>query len=161
MGAGKTEVGRLLAKKLKMTYIDTDDIIEKRHKRSINDIFEKDGEEKFRDLESAVLNSIGELKDHVIATGGGIVLRPENVKKLKKLGPLVLLWAKPEVVYERTKGSSVRPLLNVDDPKEKIKEILAFRTPIYRNVADFQVDTSSLSPEDACNRIIAYIRGDK
>jgi shikimate kinase len=161
MGAGKTEVGKLLAKKLKMTYIDTDDIIEKKQGRSINDIFAGDGEESFRDMESAILDGLANLKDHVVSTGGGMILRPSNVKKLKDLGPLILLWANPEVVYERTKNTKERPLLNVDDPKKKIKEILDFRTPIYRNVADLEVDTSSLSPEDACNRIMEYIKGDK
>jgi len=157
MGAGKTEVGRLLAEKLKMTYVDTDEIIEKEQGRSINDIFAKDGEEKFRDMESAVLSSLAKMKDHVISTGGGMVLRPANVKKLKELGPLVLLWADPEVVYNRVKDTGARPLLNVKDPKNRIKEILDFRAPIYRNVADLEVDTSALSPEEACNRIIAFV----
>jgi len=161
MGAGKTEVGKLLAKKLKMTYIDTDDIIEKEQGKSINDIFAKSGEESFRDMESAVVDGLADMKDHVISTGGGMILRPANVKKLKKLGPLVLLWANPDVVYKRTKGSLARPLLNVDDPKKSIKNILDFRMPIYRKVADLEVDTSVLSPEEACNRIMAYIKGDK
>jgi len=158
MGVGKTEVGKLLAEKLHMTYLDTDEVIEKEQGRLISDIFAKDGEGAFREMESKVLKNLAKVKDHVVSTGGGIVLRPDNVKMMKKAGNLVLLWTDPEVVCERTKKTSNRPLLNVEDPKSRIKEILAFREPIYRGVADFTVDTSRLSPEEACNKILEYIK---
>lgn len=154
---GKTEVGKILADRLDLTYIDTDSMIEQQQGISINDIFEKGGEESFRDMESALLDGLKSITGHVISTGGGMILRPENVKKLKSLGPLVLLWAEPEVVYKRLKDTGDRPLLNVGDPLKKIKEILESRTPVYKSVADLEVDTSSLSPEVACNRIIKFI----
>ncbi len=158
MGVGKTEVGKLLAKKLKMTYIDTDAIIEKEQKMTINDIFDKKGEEIFREMETGLLDELSALEDHVISTGGGIILRPGNVKKLKSMGPLILLWADPDTVYERVKGEGTRPLLNVADPRGKIKEILQFRAPIYKGIADLKVDTSRLSPEEASNKIVKFIK---
>jgi shikimate kinase len=158
MGVGKTEVGKLLAKKLKMTYIDTDSIIEKEQGMEINDIFKEKGEESFRDMETKLLDKLAGLKDRVISTGGGIVLRPGNVKKLKSMGPLVLLTSDHETVYKRVKGSGTRPLLNVDDPKAKIREILEFRMPIYKGIADLEVDTSLLSPEEASNKIAKFAK---
>lgn len=161
MGVGKTEVGKLLAKKLSMTYIDTDIIIEGEEGKSINRIFAENGEESFRDMESRLLDKLADKKNCVISTGGGIILRPENVKKMENMGSLILLWSDIETIYERTKNASVRPLLNAADPKAKAKEILDFRTPIYRSIADLEVDTSRLSPEEACNKIIKFIRKDK
>lgn len=158
MGVGKTEVGKLLAKKLKMTYIDTDAMIEQEQGMAINDIFAKKGEEKFRDMETLLLEKLSGLDSHVIATGGGMILRPGNVKKLKAIGSMILLWADPETVFERVKAAGTRPLLKVDDQRAKIKEILEFRAPIYKGVADLEVDTSRLSPEEASNRIIKFMK---
>jgi shikimate kinase len=161
MGAGKTEVGKLLARKLRMTYVDTDAIIESEQAMTINDIFAKKGEESFRDMETGLLDKLSGLDGHVVATGGGMVLRPGNVKKLKEMGPLVLLWADPETVFERVKGAGTRPLLNVEDRKAKIREILEFRAPIYKGVADLEVNTSLLSAEEASNRIMKFVKEGK
>ena len=161
MGVGKTETGRLLAKKLKMTYIDTDAIIENEQGMTINDIFAKKGEESFRDMETKLIGMLAKIDGHVVATGGGMILRPDNVKNLKGMGPLVLLWADPDTVYERVKDSGGRPLLNVEDQKAKIKEILFFRAPIYKGIADLEIDTSLLSPEEASNRIIKFVKEGK
>lgn len=158
MGAGKTAVGKQLAEELTLKYIDTDDLIEKTERRSINDIFKKKGEPYFRNMETEVLKTLQEYDNFVIATGGGIVLREENVKILKELGPLVLLWAEPAIVYERIKGESHRPLLQVEDPKEEINKILSQRKPIYQRVADFVVDTSNLKVEDAVKEISQWLK---
>lgn len=158
MGVGKTEVGKLLAKKLKMDYIDTDAIIEGHEKRPINDIFASSGEQAFRDMETETLDGLSGVSNKVISTGGGIVLRPENVDKLKKMGVLILLWSSPKTIFKRLKHAGNRPLLNVEDPMARINEILEFRTPIYKSIADFEVDTSVLSPEEACNRIVGFLR---
>jgi shikimate kinase len=83
------------------------------------------------------------------------------VKKLKAIGPRVLLWADPDTVFERVKEAGTRPLLNVEDQKAKIKEILDFRAPIYKGIADLEVDTSRLSPEEASNRIIKFVKEGK
>ena len=161
MGVGKTETGKLLAKKLKMTYIDTDAIIENEQGMTINDIFAKKGEESFREMETKLIGKLAKIDGHVVATGGGMILRPDNVKKLKAMGPLVLLWADPDTVFKRVKESGTRPLLNVSDQKAKIKEILEFRAPIYKGIADLEVDTSLLSPEEASNRIIKFVKEGK
>ena len=161
MGVGKTEIGKLLAKKLKMTYIDTDAIIENEQGMTINDIFAKKEEESFREMETKLIGKLAKIDGHVVATGGGMILRPDNVKKLKAIGPLVLLWADPDTVFERVKEAGTRPLLNVADQKAKIKEILEFRAPIYKGIADLEVDTSLLSPEEASNRIIKFVKEGK
>jgi len=158
MGVGKSAVGHELAKKLGMNFIDTDEIIEKAEKTSITKIFEEKGEEYFRDLETKVLKTLEDYDNFVISTGGGMVLRQENVAMLKELGSIVLLAASPEVVFDRVKGQKTRPLLNVADPKKKIKEILDHRNPIYDSVADFSVDTGSLDVHKSVNKIIDFLK---
>lgn len=158
MGSGKSEVGRKLAQELGMNYRDSDELIEKREKTSISDIFREKGEPYFRDLETEVVKTLANHDNFVIATGGGVVLREENVKMLKELGPLILLWAEPKVVWERVKKETHRPLLNVPDPKAEIKKILDYRTPIYHKVADFKVDTSNLTVEEAVRKIREWLK---
>ena len=158
MGAGKSEVGEKLALKLDMDYINTDDIIEREEGKKISQIFKDRGESYFRDLETKLLDAISEIDNTVISTGGGMVLRKENVEKLKRLGPLILLSAREEVIAERLKNVRNRPLLDVPDPKAKIKEILEFRNPIYNAVADFKVDTSDLDIETAVEKILNYLK---
>jgi len=151
-------VGKKLAQELGFKYIDTDQLIEKTKKRSIKDIFKKKGEPYFRDLETEVLKTLQEYENYVISTGGGIVMLEENVKILKEIGPLILLWAEPNVVYERIKDEKQRPLLQVPDPKEEITKILARRKPTYQSVADFMVDTSSLKVEEAVKEIVQWLK---
>jgi len=158
MGVGKTAVGQKLAQQLSLTYLDTDDLIEKTEGSSIKEIFAKKGEPYFRELETEVLKTLADYDKFVISTGGGIVLREENVRILKGIGPLILLWAEPAVVYERVKAESHRPLLNVPDPREEINEILAVRKPLYQRAADFTVDTSSLKVEEAVKEIMQWLK---
>jgi len=161
MGVGKSEVGKALAARLQMKYVDTDLMIEGEESTSIPDIFEKRGEPYFRDLETKLLDKFAASKNHVISTGGGMVLREGNVKKLKALGPLVLLSSRPEVIEKRLENSGGRPLLNVPDRPKQIKDILNVRDPIYNKVADFAVDTSDISVKDAVEKIIDYYEGVK
>jgi len=161
MGVGKSEIGQKLAEQLGMNFIDTDDIIEKTEKTKISKIFEKHGEKYFRNLETEVLKTLSDYDNFVISTGGGMVLRQENVKMLKALGPLVLLGAKPEVIYERVKHLKTRPLLNVEDPKKRIVEILNYRNPIYNSVADFTVDTGEMKVDEAVKSIVDFIKAKK
>ena len=147
MGSGKSAVGQKLAKELTLDYLDTDQLIEKTEKMSINEIFTRKGESSFRDLETNVIKTLRDYDNFVISTGGGMVLRPENVKMLKEIGLLVLLWAEPEVIYQRVKSETRRPLLKVADPLAEINKILGQRGPIYSQVADHKVDTSKLSVE--------------
>lgn len=158
MGSGKSVVGHKLAKELGMNYLDTDELIEKTEKMSINDIFTQNGEPYFRDLETEVVKTLQDYDNFVISTGGGMVLREENVKMLKEIGTLVLLWADPEVAYERVKHETRRPLLNVPDPMAEIKKILAYREPIYRKVADLGVDTSKKETDEITKEIIDWLK---
>ncbi|MFH1347305.1 MAG: shikimate kinase [Candidatus Margulisiibacteriota bacterium] len=158
MGSGKSAVGHKLAKDLGMDYLDCDELIEKTEKMSINDIFSKKGEPYFRDLETEIIKTLADYDNFVFSTGGGMVLREENVKMLKELGPLVLLWAKPETVYQRVSKETHRPLLNVPDPLAEIKNILDKRTPVYDRVADFKVDTSKLSIDECVKGIKEWLR---
>jgi len=158
MGSGKSSVGRKLAKDLGMDYIDSDELIEKTEKMKINDIFAKKGEAYFRGLETGVIKTLEDYDNFVISTGGGMVLRQENVKMLKNIGPIVLLWADAEVVYGRIKNQTHRPLLQVPDPKAEIGKILDIRKPIYNQVADFKVDTAQLSIDETVERIKAWLK---
>ncbi|MBU1027363.1 MAG: shikimate kinase [Candidatus Margulisbacteria bacterium] len=158
MGSGKSAVGHLLANQLKMDYLDADELIEKTEKMPINDIFAKKGEPYFRELESQVIKTLQDYDNFVISTGGGMVLRQENVKLLKEVGPLVLLWAEPNVIYQRIKNEKHRPLLKVKVPRAEIYKILEQRESIYRQAADFEVDTCKLSVEEVSSKIITWLK---
>ncbi|MEM3031233.1 MAG: shikimate kinase [Candidatus Micrarchaeia archaeon] len=156
MGTGKSSVGRLLARRLGMRFVDTDDVIEKETGVSISEIFAKHGEQKFRDIERDVVRRVA-LKDNlVISAGGGIVLRKENIDDLKRNGPVVCLSATPEEIWARVKKTSHRPLLMVDDPLGRIRELLAAREPAYA-LADACVDTTGLTVAEVSERVIAAV----
>jgi len=144
MGTGKTSVGCELAKKKKWQFVDLDDLIELREKRAIADIFAKNGEPYFRRVEKQVLKEVAKEKKFVVATGGGIVIDPENIKIMKESGVIICLAATPEVVLRRTSGYAHRPLLNVKGPKKQIELLLKLRAPYYA-LADRTIDTSKLS----------------
>ncbi|MFH1361047.1 MAG: shikimate kinase [bacterium] len=158
MGAGKTAVGQKLAAELAMDYLDTDELIEKTEQKTISEIFANDGEERFRELETRVVKTLGEYDNFIISTGGGIVLRPENVAGLKKAGPLVLLWAEPEVIYERVRAEYHRPLLKVSEPLAEIKKILNDRAKTYHQVADLKIDTSELNVSQVTEEIKQWLK---
>jgi len=153
MGAGKSSVGRKLAEKLEMGVVDTDDIIEKNAGMKISQIFEKFGEPHFRELEKKAVAEASKLENHVIITGGGVVLKEENMKNLRKNGIIVYLHAKPEVLHSRIKHESHRPLLQVKEPIKKIKELLEYRAPFYAN-NDFMIDASELTVEEVVEEIL-------
>lgn len=157
MGVGKSEVGKLLASRLGLNFTDCDALIEKQEGQAISSIFLSQGEEHFRDLETRLLNGLKGKDGLLLSTGGGMVLREENVKLLKKLGPLVLLTARQEVILKRLKDTEDRPLLQ-GDKEQNIKEILSRRDPVYNRVADLKVDTSDLAPEKAVEEIVKWLK---
>jgi len=156
MGTGKSKIGKRLATELRMGYLDTDELIEKREKGSISAIFKKKGEEYFRHLETKVVKEVALLDNFVISTGGGVVLRDENIRVLKKNALIVCLFASPEVILKRTKGDDNRPLLGVNNQKKRIEELLALRKPYYEK-ADFSVDASVLDSEGVVEEIVKFL----
>jgi len=156
MGSGKTTIATKLANKLKMTYISTDDLIEKKEKRTINEIFTKDGEDRFRDIESAVVREASGMENVIIDAGGGAVLREENMANFKSNGIVICLTADEEVIMERTKKYKHRPLLNVEDPKQRIRTLLAKRAPFYAK-ADHTIDTGKLTVKQVIEEIVKIV----
>ncbi len=158
MGTGKTTVGKSLAKKLGWEFIDTDDVIEKKVRMRIKTIFKEFGEPYFREVESKVAKEVGKLKNMVIATGGGIVLREENIKNLKNNGTLVCLSATPEVILKRVSKTKKRPLLSGEKSKvmEKLKNILNQRKESYE-MADITIDTTFLSKKEVAEKILSSV----
>lgn len=156
MGTGKSAVGEELAKLLKMRFVSTDNIIEQREKRPIVEIFEKSGEPYFRKVEKAVVKEVSGLDNVVIAAGGGAVLDDENMANLKRYDVMICLTTNPKVIYERTKDYKHRPLLNVDNPVEKIKQLLESRALFYAK-ADHQIDTSDKSVAETAKKVLEII----
>ncbi len=153
MGTGKTTIGKVLAKSLGRNLIDIDSEIEKDKGIKITEIFESMGEATFRAMETEMVDKISTLSNVVISTGGGVVLRQENIELLRKNGIVVNLTADPEIIYARLSGANDRPLLNVADPLAKIMELLDFRRPFYQN-ADIIIDTGDKTPIIAAEEII-------
>lgn len=136
MGAGKTSVGNRLSGLCGKPLIDTDQMIEERAGMSISRLFETSGEAAFRQLETQVLEELlDQAEGEVISVGGGLPLREENRILLRKLGHVVYLQVQPETVLERLRGDTTRPLLQGDGMEEKVKNLLAYRGPIYHNAA--------------------------
>lgn len=157
MGTGKTEVGRELAQLKGMRLIDVDKEIEKSEKMTINDIFRQFGEQKFRELEAAAIERISRQDNIIIATGGGAVLTQQNIDVMKKTGVIICLLATPETILRRTSNTTERPLLQVENPLEKIKELLNFRKPFYEK-ADIMIDTEEKTPLQIAEEIIEKIK---
>jgi len=152
-------VGTRLAEMLDMEFVDTDDIIEEDSKTSIPEIFSKMGEEHFRDMESKAVEKTCKLNRQVIATGGGAVIREQNVQSLRRTGMLFYLDAAPEVILQRTSKYSHRPLLQVEDPIGRIREMLQTRESFYAR-ADHRIDTSQLTVDQVADRIANIFKGE-
>ena len=157
MGAGKTTIGRALAKKLQMRLVDIDEEIEKEQKMSINDIFSRHGEPHFRDIETAMIRELSRDKNVIISTGGGAVLRDENMEALKENGIIFCLNATAETILERTGRNQDRPLLKVENPKEKINELLAYRRPFYER-AGIMIETDDKTPLEVVQEIMEIVK---
>ena len=141
MGAGKTTVGRLLARRLKLRFLDSDHEIERRCGVKVPVIFEIEGETGFRSRESQTIAELTTIEGIVLATGGGVVMSGENRRLLGASGTVVYLCARPEDLYERVRHDRNRPLLATPDPLARLHELYAERDPLYRAIADLVVDT--------------------
>jgi len=145
MGAGKSTVGRAIARRLKLRFVDSDHEIEARCGVKIPVIFEIEGEPGFRAREAQAVLELTELDGIVLATGGGVVLAEENRRRLAERGMVVYLRATPEHLYERVRQDRNRPLLAGGDPLARLRELYRQRDPLYRGVADLVVDTGRQS----------------
>ena len=157
MGVGKTSVGTRLAKDLGYTFVDTDDLIEADQNMTITAIFEKLGEPYFREIEAKIIRQVMQGGSQVISTGGGAVIRDMNREAFKKAGFVVCLTARPDVILERIRHETHRPLLQTPDPLAKIRELLDSRAKFYAQ-ADAVIDTSGKSVEDVIAAIKERIR---
>jgi len=157
MATGKSDVGHELARLLNMKFVDTDLLIEKKVGVKISDIFAKKGEKYFRDVESEITLEVSEYDNCVISTGGGIVLRQENIDNLKKNGKIVNLKTSIKKILERVTGRSDRPLLNVKDKESEIKKLLETREQYYKK-CNFSFDTTDTTPKEAAEKIIEILK---
>ena len=154
MGAGKTAVGRALAAKLGMEFVDLDSLIEEKAAMSIAEIFAQDGEPAFRRMETEITERAAAKENAVIACGGGIVLQENNTDIIKKSSVIVYLAAEPAVLLRRVLNSkNKRPLLEVVDPASAIDDLLKYRRPLYEKAADIIIDTSQLDIAGVVSRI--------
>jgi shikimate kinase len=158
MGMGKSVVGKALEQKTGLPRFDTDEIISSKSKMPIKEIFSTHGEEHFRNLETETLRSMSLEEPAIIVTGGGIVLRAENMDLLRQLGTVVWLDADEATLRTRIRGLSDRPLLQTANPRAALSELLAAREPLYRRAADLRVDVSQRNPQQIAELILENIR---
>ncbi|MFQ5655926.1 MAG: shikimate kinase [Candidatus Methylomirabilales bacterium] len=156
MGTGKTTVGRYIAENLQVPFYDLDELIEEKSGLSIPTIFRERGETLFRTLEREVVSDVSEQKGCIIATGGGTIADPENLRRLSSHGEVICLTAEPERISERVEGMDHRPLLWHADRLDRIREVMQIRAPIYAQVGE-PIDTTNLSIEEVAARVLARV----
>jgi len=156
-GSGKSTVGRQLARRLGLPFTDSDHAIEQHIGCSIRSFFEREGESAFRDIEQTVIEELMRTARGVIATGGGAVLRPASRDCLRAGATVIYLRSTPEEVYRRVRHDQKRPLLQVDDPMERLRSLHAERDPLYRETAHFVVETGRPSVPTLVNMILTQL----
>ena len=157
LGAGKSTVGRYLASRLAYHFVDTDHLIEERAGADIPWIFDVEGEAGFRVRETAILDTLKDLNRHIVATGGGIVVRPENHQRIKSLGKVIYLTASIEQLLARTSKDKKRPLLQVANPRARLEELLRERDGLYRQLADYVLQTDGRSSKWVVQHILQWL----
>jgi shikimate kinase len=158
MGAGKSSVGRCLHCRTRLALLDIDDVVASKFGMSIPEIFAQHGEKKFRSAETEALRRMRPEEQRIIITGGGIVLRKENVEILKSQAVIVWLDGDEKTLFARASGKQKRPLLQTKNPRKAFSQILSARRPVYANIADIRVDTSVLTEEEVAVAILAKLR---
>ncbi len=156
-GSGKSTVGRQLARRLGVGFADSDHVIEERIGTSIREFFDTSGEQRFRDLEEAVLGDLTLQHLGVLSTGGGSVLRPANREHLRARCVVFYLRTTPEEVFRRLRHDQNRPLLQVDDPQAKLRDLFASRDPLYRDASHFVVETGRPSVALLVNNVLMQL----
>jgi shikimate kinase len=155
-GSGKSTVGRQLARRLQLHFSDSDQVIEQRIGCPIREYFEREGETSFRDIEEQVLDELTQ-QSGVLSTGGGAVLRDANRQRLHARGKVVYLKSTPEELMRRLRHDTQRPLLQVGDPLQRLRELYAVRDPLYRETAHFVIDTGRPSVATLVNMIVMQL----
>jgi shikimate kinase len=158
MGAGKSSVGRCLHRRTGLALHDTDEIVTANFGMPISEIFPKFGEPRFRQAETEALRNLATTEEAIIVTGGGVVLRNENIDLLKRLGVIVWLDTDEKTLFARTSRKRSRPLLQTEHPREAFSQILGARRTLYANTADIRVDTSALTDEEVAVAILTKLR---
>jgi shikimate kinase len=160
MGTGKTSVGRIVAEQLRFAFLDTDTVIEARAGKPISEIFAEQGEQGFRELEQRIVKELSVRDDTVISTGGGLIVNPENLASLRQHALVICLWASPETIWSRVKNQNHRPLLNEPDPLARIRQLLAERSPCYKQ-CDVLVSTELRSPREVAQQVLHQFRRER
>ncbi len=157
MGSGKSITGKSLATLMRYPFVDLDAEIEKNQKRSISEIFAKEGEKFFREEERKTLQFFSEKPSSVVATGGGIILLERNVIRMRETGTVVYLKASVQALWQRVRYSTDRPLLNKPDPLGTLRQILEDREPLYQSSCHFSVLTDEKTPEEVARDIFEVL----
>ena len=157
MGTGKSVVAKELARKLKMEYIDTDQVIEKRQGLTIADIFTRYGENYFREQENKLVKELSQKENMVIATGGGTLLSSDNARILSQRGQIICLYADSQTIYNRVKRKNNRPLLNGENILDKINHLLKERKKIYDSIK-CKIDTTNFTTQEVVDKIINLLK---
>jgi shikimate kinase len=158
MGAGKSTIGRQLSRQLRMTFYDSDREVENRTGVDIPLIFELEGEQGFRKRERLVIDELTSLPDIVLATGGGAILDADNRKHLAERGLVIYLHASVNQQLARTKHDRNRPLLQTDNPRQRLDDLMKLRDPLYREIADLVIDTDGKRVMAVVNQIIRKLK---
>lgn len=156
-GSGKTTVGRQLARRLQLPFLDSDHAIEQRLGCSIREFFEREGEARFRDIEEEVIDALTQVPGRVLSTGGGAVLRAANRRHLRDRGQVIYLKSSPEELFRRLRHDVNRPLLQVADPMGRLRDLYAERDPLYRETAHFVLETGRPSVATLVNMIVMQL----
>jgi len=156
-GSGKSTVGRQLARRLQLPFVDSDQVIEQQLGCSIRDYFEREGEDRFRDIEESVIDQLTQNQGSVLSTGGGVVLRPANRRHLRERGQVIYLNSSPDELFRRLRHDVNRPLLQVANPLSRLRDLHALRDPLYRETAHFIVETGRPSVATLVNMIVMQL----